>query len=426
MEPIGRGTPDVESLLSYFCRLAVSHSVTTTTLAKTVVKQLGCELHSDFKFHERNLSGLSEVAQTWSSALSALTSISHLDLLTLSPWKDVVAPIELATNRARWCPECFEEDRASEKPPYFRLAWEVKPVSACLKHRTCLVDVCPECGRSGVRHASAYVVPGWCTQCGAFLGKSRQAEVVGPTIPATPEALWRARQIGLLLAEQHDLMARPSRSGLRDAIYEVIRQLDHGNSAAFARRVGLGKATVHNWIKDGGLPSLSALLLISAHSGLALRHLLTGQIQNWAPPKLSNQLELALLHPREAKRETPREHDWGCIQEQLRDFLKLPEPISLAEAARRLDIEARLLYLRANRESRMLGERWKSFRKSRGEARLERARPYLLAACRDIMANGLSVSFREVASRVPADVLLSVDGLFEELQTIQMEIQMSS
>ena len=82
MQPMGLGTGDVESLLSYFCRLAVSHSTSTLSLSRTVAQRFQHDVDRNFDWHERQLSGIRESALTWSSALSAMTSVSRLDRLT--------------------------------------------------------------------------------------------------------------------------------------------------------------------------------------------------------------------------------------------------------------------------------------------------------------------------------------------------------
>jgi hypothetical protein len=56
------------------------------------------------------------------------------------------------------------------------------------------------------------------------------------------------------------------------------------------------------------------------------------------------------------KREAPCLHDWAAIRSELETFLKLPEPISVAEAGRRLGIDDRHLYLSANDQARALGK----------------------------------------------------------------------
>jgi hypothetical protein len=60
-----------------------------------------------------------------------------------------------------------------------------------------------------------------------------------------------------------------------------------------------------------------------------------------------------------AKRETPRERDGESLRAVLAQFAALSPPISLTEAARRLEVHTRHLYLQANKEARILGERWK-------------------------------------------------------------------
>lgn len=420
LAPLGRGTPDVESLLSYFCRLAVSHSVSVAALARMVAEAANHELREGFDWHERNLSGCGASAETWASALSALTSVGHLDRLTLVAWRDVIAQSGLAAAGGRWCPDCFADDRSSGKPPYFRLAWDIGAVTVCQRHRTPLADVCPDCGRTGIRHKATYVVPGWCTHCGAFLG-TRGAT---PPQPASPETLWVARQVGLLLAAQDALTVAPTRERLHDAIRTLVTRLDHGKSAVFARRIGLGKATVHNWLRTGGIPMLGASLRMALHAGLSLPTFLAGDLDGWEPPQASVQMDLGLVVSG-AQRETPRELDWDLLRAQLVEFASLLTPISLAEAARRLEVDTRHLYLQANKEARILGERWRLYVKRRGEATRAKARQCIENACRALIAEGRAITLREVEERVPHDILATVERLFDMLQDIKEELGVS-
>ena len=104
LTPIGVGTPGVESLLSYLCRLAVSHAVSVTELSRKIAKTVGWELSDNYNWKRLHLNGNGEAARNWSGALSALTSIEQLDQLTLLPWADVIAQQSLTTTSARWCP----------------------------------------------------------------------------------------------------------------------------------------------------------------------------------------------------------------------------------------------------------------------------------------------------------------------------------
>ncbi len=408
LKPLGQGTAEVESLLGYFCRLAVSHSISSSALSRLIAERVGWQLAEKYEWHKGNLSGIGEAALNWSGALSALTGIERLDRLTLLPWEDVIASSGLAAKHAHWCPECLAEDMAEGREPYFRLAWDIGSASVCPKHQIQLVHTCPDCGRPGIRHKASYVVPGWCTHCGAFLGKTDDYAQ-----PATAEELWKARQVVLMLSAQANLASPPTRQPMQDAIQELVTRLDHGKSAAFARRIGLGKATVHNWLKDGGIPSLDAHLRIASQTGLTLPQLLQGDLESWEIPLAFEPIQLAMLFPENNKRGRPRELDWEAIKADLTAMSKHPCPISLSEAARRLDIDPRMLYLQANKEARILGERWTQYMQRRGEESLAKARPVIEAACREILADGKAISLREIEVRVPKEVLGSIRKVFD-------------
>jgi DNA-binding phage protein len=418
LTPIGVGTPEVESLLSYFCRLAVSHSVSVAALCRQVAGTVGWELSEKHEWHAGNIGGIGDAASNWSAALSALTSVERLDRLTLLPWRDVIAQTSLAATRARWCPACFAEDKESGKPPYFRLAWDVGAVTVCARHKAELVHVCPDCGRPDARHKAAYVVPGWCAHCGAFLGDGE------PPPAATPEELWKATQVGAMLKAQASLETPPSRQAMLDAIQTLVTRLDNGKGALFARRVGLSKTTVHYWLKQAGAPALPAHLRIASQTGLALSQLLTGDLIGWAPCSAEIH-QLALLFPDETKRVAARAIDWENVRHELRAFGKLPSIISVSEAARRLDLDARLLYQNANKEARVLAERWTQYMQRRKERSVDNARTVIEAACRDILADGKAINLRELNARVPKEVLGSIRGVIDVLQEVKETLGVS-
>ncbi|MCL6455557.1 MAG: TniQ family protein [Ralstonia pickettii] len=416
LAPIGIGTPEVESLLSYLCRVAASHAVSVTELSRKVAGTIGQELSANYNWKRLHLSGNGEAASNWSGALSALTSVGNLDRLTLLPWRDVIAQQSLTTTLARWCPKCLTEDRESGQSPYFRLAWEVGCVTTCPRHQTQLVHICPDCGRTDARHKFAYVVPGWCAHCGAFLGDVEHRN------PATPEEIWKASQVGEMVAAQATLESLPTRALLHESVGELVTRLDNGKSAAFARRIGLSKATVHHWLKDGGIPALPAHLRIASQAGLSLHKLLAGDLAGWSPATVPCQ-QLAMLFPRHGQRAPRRTLDWDQIRVELMAMRTLPVPVSVAEAARRLDIDVRLLYQNANTEARILAERWQQYMRRRGEQSLENAREAIDAACVDIVDEGKAINLREMRARVPQQVLGSVRGVISLLRGAKERIE---
>ena len=260
LQPIGVGTPEVESLLSYFCRLSHSHSASTLSLARRVAELFEHDVEKYFMWHERKISGLRESALTWSSALSALTSVPGLDGLTFVRWRGAISQNGLSmVSKGQFCPVCLAQDKASGQTPYFRLAWESRAVSVCPQHRVPLTQCCPTCGKDNIRHAASFVVPGWCTKCGEFLGKPRD-ELPGNVCDA--EQVWKAVQVGKLLAAQDRLVRTVDRQTLMDALTRIIDEMDGGRPSTFAARVGIAKGTVHHWFEEGGVPTLDMSLKI--------------------------------------------------------------------------------------------------------------------------------------------------------------------
>lgn len=119
------------------------------------------------------------------------------------------------------------------------------------------------------------------------------------------------------------------------------------------------------------------------------------------------------------KREKPREHDWAVIRCELEKLLKLPEPISVAEAGRRLGIDDRHLYLRANDLARALGERWKNYLAGRKAEHRAVAMAHLKEALSVAVEAGRPFNLAEVRQLVPAPVLASVEGMFGLIREVR-------
>ena len=415
LKPIGLGTGEVESLLSYFCRLAVSHSTSTLSLSRTIAQRFEHEVEAEFDWFHRQFSGLGEAALTWSGALSALTSVPRLDRLTFLPWRNVISQNGLPiVSKGQFCAHCLAEDLAQGKTPYFRLAWELKAVTVCHRHRVRLSRHCPCCGKDNVRHAAAFVVPGWCTRCGASLAQTPaepSADTGVDAAPLQPVELWRARQVHDLVLAHQSLPAEPGRQAWVDAIGHLIAAMDGGQSARFAKRVGLAKSTVHYWLQADKTPTLDASLAVASQSGIALDRLLLGQTDDWTPPAQGVQLALALFKEGERRRYTPHHTDWNAVDAQLQRFLREPHPVSVREVSRRLGIEVRQLYLHDNQTTRQLGQRWLDYRKRRKAARLEEAMPQLEAAGKEVLEDGKALNLREMTQRLPQSLVHSVQGL---------------
>lgn len=409
LHPLGLGTPAVESLTSYFCRLAHSHSVAAVHLARWIQEQQGLSVPSDYKWCQRNFVSTDEETERWAAWLAELTGVGGLDQHTLLPWRSRISTQGLAPKSDRWCPCCLSDDRGAGQKPYLRLAWDVAPVTACHVHKVELVHRCPHCQRTNVRNRSTVIVPGYCTACGGFLGQAVAA-------PATPEAMWVSRQIGLMLASPPHPEDSPSVANLME---QIADRLAGGTLSRFARHLGLSKSAVWNWLHGGGLPTIQAWLSISLKGGISLDRLLRGNLEGWTPPATPPQLSLD-LPPAGRKGVSSRIHNWPEITAELQRVLKEEFPVSLAEVCRRMELDVKLVYLRANQEARAIAARHKEYKEKRGRLQEQSLKIRLQDAINKRLAAGYSgISARDVKDTLNETGLGNVRNIFSLIREVR-------
>lgn len=422
LQPLGDGE-DVESLTSYFCRLSASHSTSTTQLSRGICDHFEFMVADDFDWHNRHISGLCEAAQSWSAALSALTSVASLDRLTFLPWKHVIAQNGLAIHRAgQFCPVCLHEDKEQGRTPYLRLCWEPKLVSVCHKHHVPLEDHCHCCSKKNIRHASAFVIPGWCTACGQFLGR----EIAAQKLEA--KSLWKAHQVAKMVASQQNCTLPLPKEALQSAIQTITDVMYGGSSTAFAKGFGFPKTTVHAWLKDGNLPTLDKSLQIAIQAGLDVTGLLSGALQNWQPPASNWQMSLFEEETTSVKvteRKAPRAIDWTEVDSKLQQMLQTDPPVTVLAAAEQLNLDPRQLYLRCSALTRQLGQRSKRYRREQKKSHVEKATPHLHALADRLNAQGRALTMREASKSIPKEVLNKVERCWDLIQVIRSEDELA-
>lgn len=175
LEPIGVGTPMVESLSGYLARLAEAHCVSPYLLDLREVAPLTgrrhdiCDHRGEHYTGNRSvhvINGPGIVAEKIAGALESLTRQPGLRKLTLWPWAAIFCRggQALQRNTRAWCPQCLREWRDSKQPLYEPLLWTVGAVTLCVKHQRSLSEVCPHCNRrSGILNSR--LRPGYCARC---------------------------------------------------------------------------------------------------------------------------------------------------------------------------------------------------------------------------------------------------------------------
>ena len=281
LEPIGLGTPWVESLTSYITRLAEAHCVSTGVLFSKEIdaltgkgKILTFRLEENTSYSTHSINGRGGPAGDFVRALESLTHRSGLHYLTLLPWEDVLPFQGGIQRRSRaWCVPCLHMWKADAMPVYEPLLWTLKPVTLCPVHQQLLAFVCPFCKlQNGVLDPRTR--PGHCSRCGQWLASLPTATVFPDNRALTKDGLswenWVATVLGEILAAAPRLSFAPSREGIAQMIRFCIEHIADGNINKFGRELEAGRANVRMWRLGKALPKFPSLLGLAFRLGISL------------------------------------------------------------------------------------------------------------------------------------------------------------
>lgn len=152
LELRGLGTYEVESLLSYWCRLSETHGLTINQLQSQLAwwaEREGFSFPRSLLYGRvLSMCGFGNDVQRTVSLLERATSSERLERSTLLPLRPVLSKTGGGALRARraWCPRCYQEDLCNHGASYDRLLWAIALVERCPIHRLRLESICPVCG----------------------------------------------------------------------------------------------------------------------------------------------------------------------------------------------------------------------------------------------------------------------------------------
>lgn len=182
LEPIGIGTPYVESLTSYIIRLSFHHRVPPKKLILTEVgrqmkgdgymNRLKKPILSDIlgdTAHKPTMNGMGLTTHEVVQAIEQLTLRQDICHMTFVAWYKIINSKDLFNSYLTWCPDCYNEWQQNGKTLYEPLIWSFKIVKFCLLHKRKLFQRCQFCNRSSlISHEQ--VVIGYCQRCKEWLG----------------------------------------------------------------------------------------------------------------------------------------------------------------------------------------------------------------------------------------------------------------
>jgi TniQ len=353
LEPIGIGTPYVESLTSYVTRLAAIHHVTPKHLimGEIVPPQSQHRPITEYQkslnklWHENTLAlnGLSFSTAQWVDILQSLTTCDNLRFLTMLTFSGVIAVNRLVCGSKAWCPRCYEEWRLARQVIYEPLLWALKGVDVCHRHQQLLVSQCPHCQRTSPFLSQA-ARPGYCPHCTRWLGSAQGS----PSSVSAPHEMqdtvwlyWAAEASGDLLAAAPNLAAPLLKEQVAMRVEAFVARLASGNRSKLARLWGISIPALWGYLFREQVPYFDSLLRICFASSITPLEFLTTSV---LPPSRDSGFSLAsipTISKGKGKRMTEEDVQW--MKQVLEEVLALDAQLdsfpSLRDVARQMGFD---------------------------------------------------------------------------------------
>lgn len=282
LEPIGIGTPLVESLTSYVGRLAAAHHVSVGTLLAREILPLARGNNPVNKNewmdggHLGSVNGIGPLAQGWVDAVGRLTMRSDTRWTTMLPWDAITTFKGLLRPSRAWCPRCYGDFCSGGA--YEPLLWALEPALACPVHRTPLQHRCPHCEADRLPRFSVRFRNGCCSRCDGWLGTHEGVQSPATDDAADPASLQTTLSLSEMLAAGPSfcLASQPTRQQLFAALRACARAAGIRTAEELAAAVSVHNATARWWLLSKQAPELGPLLRLAAHFGMRITEFLGG------------------------------------------------------------------------------------------------------------------------------------------------------
>ena len=341
LEPIGRGTPLVESLSSYIIRLAEAHAVSVVDL---VQGELSPFLESSLYIPTRVtyvINGVGETARRWVRAVETVTLRSDLRGFTLFSLAPAVPDTFLFRTTRAWCPECYDEVSAGRQPVYEPLLWCLNLVEICLRHNRPLSTACPHC-KKPLRPMTSASRAGFCSRCRLWLGAASTRSSSRAWDHPPEDQLWLVAAVGELLAHASETEQLLLQDHVRKVLSEYTQAVAEGNIAAIAEIAGHERSVLTCWLKGRQSARLDTLLRPWYRLGLP-----TAALVGDASPAAITQHAQRSVEIRQRRQVSPRRTRQQISAALQRALEEAPAP-SLTEIARKLGYSTAGSLRRAN------------------------------------------------------------------------------
>ena len=256
IQPLGIGTPTVESFFSYLLRLSKANSVTLSELLKLICMEAEIPINTRGEIDNASLSGLNSggaVSSRIIKVVEGLTGRSDLALMTMQRWRHLFADGFL--HRERWFAPALDQ-------LYEPLYWAISPVYWTIQGVP-LEQVCHSCHKTSRPVQMRHKI-GVCSKCGSQLdqyhkiqaGKADKHTSAHLNYNNREYSIWVTKAVGEMLAFTGDLKAFDFGKCFRI-------HLDHFGLKTYketAKRLSISHISARKWAEQGVLPRFDQFL----------------------------------------------------------------------------------------------------------------------------------------------------------------------
>lgn len=387
IEPIGVGTPFVESLTGYITRLADAHCIYTGTLiSKVYSKQLNKDYISKISIRGGNgffdsaigINGLGQLSLDFIKETERLTSRQDLRNLTLTNWSAIFPTRGLLRKTKSWCPACYETARDNKETVYDQLIWNFQIVNQCSIHNTPLEYMCYNCNNL-VPVINRKSRPGYCSVCESWLGFFPNENYCERNW--NPNHLSTEQLVGDLLSNNN---LHFSNNTVFESVNFYVNESFNYSFSKAANYFGIPASTFLAWKTGKCLPnigylsSMCKILDISIIEFLQKREVIITK-------GFLNQIE-----------SNKRNYDHTEIMEVLRNAIASKQPISISEIAKMIGCDRKLLSRKYPEECKQIIDNYNNYIQEKKQERLKSKIQQLEEAFSAIVRNKVYPSRRRL------------------------------
>lgn len=279
LEPIGIGTSECESLISYLVRLARAHCMSPRDLIRLEFmwrysRQEGIRSSGFFTEYSKTLNSVGEYASGFVRLAEEHTGRCDLRYLTMLPWRGVIPDVGtgLLAAEPKWCRQCLADQRDSKLDRHTPLAWSLDLYKVCVAHGIRMTDRCPRCAKKQP-FIPRLPMQDHCDYCGCWLGQQKSLDAA---VAPTEREIWLAKAIVDMVSSGTYADAHVTQQRLKSILSGFVADYAEGEKRQLSRLLGLTETSMACWIVKGKKPLLPQLLDVCHKFGLFPAEMLSG------------------------------------------------------------------------------------------------------------------------------------------------------